>query len=81
VGPHRASTSPQTGAKSDWHAHGLVEPFHLAAGLRMVGPGMGDLDPAQPELHLQGDPAVAALFAGEDRPVEFLTDVKLRRGS
>jgi hypothetical protein len=59
----------------------LVEPFHLAAGLRMVGPGMGELDPAQPELHLQGDPAVAALFAGEDRPVEFLTDVKLRRGS
>jgi hypothetical protein len=60
---------------------GLVKPFHLAAGLRMVGPGVADPDPAQPELHLQSDPALAALFAGEDRTVEFLSDVKPHRGS
>jgi hypothetical protein len=44
---------------------GLVEPFHLAAGLRVVGPGMGGADPALPELDLQCDPALAALSAGE----------------
>jgi hypothetical protein len=60
---------------------GLVEPFHLAAGLRMIRPGMADPDSAQPALDLQGDPALAALFAGEDRTIEFLSDVKPRRGS
>ena len=45
----------------------------------MVGPGVADPDPAQPELHLQSDPAVAALLRGEDRTVEFLRDVKRRR--
>jgi hypothetical protein len=47
----------------------------------VVGPGVAELHPEETEFDLQGDPAVAALFAGEDRPVEFLTDVKLRRGS
>jgi hypothetical protein len=58
-----------------------VEPLHLAAGLRMVGPGVADPDPAQPKLNLQSDPAVAALLRGEDRTIEFLTDVKLLWGS
>jgi hypothetical protein len=47
---------------------GLVEPLHLAAGLRMVGPGVADPNSAQPELHLQRDPALAALFPGEHCP-------------
>ncbi len=42
---------------------------HLAAGLRMVGPGMADLDPEQAEFDLQGDAALAALFDGEDGSV------------
>jgi len=58
-----------------------VKPFHLAAGLRMVGPGVADVDPTQAELHLKGNPALTSLFTGEDRTVEFLTDVKLRSGS
>src|SRR5215213_8561808 len=47
----------------------LVEPLHLAAGLRMVRPAMADPDAAQPELDLQRNPALATLFAGEDRPI------------
>jgi hypothetical protein len=31
------------------------------------------------QLDLKGDPAVAALFGGENCPIEFLTDVKLLR--
>jgi hypothetical protein len=58
---------------------GLVEPFHFAAGLRMVGPGVVELHSKDTEFDLQSDPAVAALFGGEDRPIEFLTDVKLLR--
>jgi hypothetical protein len=56
-----------------------MEPFHLPAGLRMVRPRMMQPDSAQPQLHFQRDPALTTLFAGEDRPIEFLTDVKLRR--
>jgi hypothetical protein len=48
---------------------GLVEPFHLAAGLRMVGPGVVELDSKDAEFDFQGDPTFAALFGGEDRPV------------
>ena len=55
---------------------GLVEPFHLAAGLGMVGAGVRHPDPTQAELHLQRNPALASLFTGEDCTVEFLTDVK-----
>jgi len=47
----------------------------------MVGPGVADVDPTQAELHLKGNPALTSLFTGEDRTVEFLTDVKLRSGS
>jgi len=48
---------------------GLMEPFSLAAGLRMVRPGVVQPDPAQSELDLQRDPALAALLGGEDRPI------------
>src|SRR5512132_3706051 len=47
----------------------LVEPFHLAAGLRMVRAGVVQPDPSQSELDLQRDPALAALFGGEDRAI------------
>jgi len=40
---------------------------------------VADPDPAQAQLDLQSDPALAAQFAGEHCTVEFLTDVKLRR--
>jgi hypothetical protein len=40
---------------------------------------MADLDPEQAELDFQRNSALAALFGGEDRPVEFLSDVKLLR--
>ena len=46
---------------------GLVEPFDLAAGLGMVGPGMTHADAAQPALHLQRNPALTSLFTGEHR--------------
>jgi hypothetical protein len=42
---------------------------------------MADPHAPQPELHLQHNPALTALFTGEDRPIEFLTDVKLLWGS
>jgi hypothetical protein len=42
---------------------------------------MVELHPEDTEFDLEGDPALAALFGGEDRPIEFLTDVKLRWGS
>ena len=73
--------SPRGGAglRGEPFLEGLVEPFHLAAGLRMIGPGVADPDPAQAQLDLQSDPALAAQFAGEHCTVEFLTDVKLRR--
>ena len=47
----------------------------------MVGAGMAEPDSGQAELDLQRHPALAALFPGEDGPIEFLTDVKLRWGS
>jgi hypothetical protein len=55
---------------------GLVEAFDLAAGLRVVGAGVGVADPEQAEVDLDGDPAGAAGFAGEDCAVEFLGVVK-----
>jgi hypothetical protein len=55
---------------------GLLEPFDLAAGLGVVGPGVVEPDAEAAELDLEGDAAAAALPAGEDRTVEFLTDVK-----
>jgi hypothetical protein len=53
--------------------------FHFAAGLRVIGPGVVELHSKDTEFDLQSDPAVAALFGGEDRPIELLTDVKLLR--
>ena len=49
---------------------GLVEPFHLAAGLRMVGPGVVETGPraARAATSSATRPSTA-LFAGEDRPV------------
>jgi hypothetical protein len=35
----------------------------------VVGPGVAELHPEEAEFDLQGDPAVAALFGGEDRTV------------
>jgi hypothetical protein len=40
---------------------------------------VAELHPEEAEFDLQGDPAVAALFGGEDCPIEFLTDVKRLR--
>ena len=55
---------------------GLVESLDLAAGLRVVGPGVveDDAEPAQEAF--EGDLAVTTGFAGEDGTVEFLRDVK-----
>jgi hypothetical protein len=47
----------------------------------VVGAGVRHPDPAQAELHLQHNPALTSLFAGEGGTVEFLTDVKPHRGS
>jgi hypothetical protein len=69
----------QTGHGVSWRLRGqpllyrLVEAFHLATGLGMVGAGMADLDPEQAEFNLQSDPALAALFRGEDRPCRGTT--------
>ena len=35
----------------------------------MVGPGVVEPDPEDTELNLEGDPALATLFGGEDRPI------------
>jgi hypothetical protein len=35
-----------------------------------------EFDPEDTQLNFQGDAALAALFGGEDRTIEFLTDVK-----
>jgi hypothetical protein len=48
---------------------GLVEALDLAAGLRVVGPGVVEEDPSLAELDLEGDPAAASGCAGEDRAV------------
>jgi len=39
--------------------HGLVEPFDRAAGLRMVGPGMGEPNPRAVARQLERDPAAS----------------------
>jgi hypothetical protein len=48
---------------------GPVEAFNLAAGLRVVGPGVGEDDAAGVQGDLEGDPAAAAVAAGEDGAV------------
>ena len=40
---------------------GLVEAFDFPAGLRVVGPGVGEPDPAGVAGELEGDPAAAAV--------------------
>ena len=55
---------------------GLLEAFDLALGLRMMGAGVVEPDAEAAELDFEGDPAAVAREAGEDRSVEFLTDVK-----
>jgi hypothetical protein len=52
---------------------GLLEPLHLPAGLRVVGPGVVEPDAQSPELDLEGDPAAAAGNAGEDCPLSVST--------
>jgi hypothetical protein len=37
----------------------------------VVGPGVVEFHPEDTEFDLQSDPAVAALFGGEDRPIEL----------
>jgi hypothetical protein len=44
---------------------GLVEPFDLPAGLRMVGAGVVEADAEAAEFDLERDPAAADSFAGE----------------
>jgi hypothetical protein len=48
---------------------GLLESLDLAAGLRMVGPGVVEADPESAEFDLEGDAAAAAGCAGEDGAV------------
>jgi hypothetical protein len=48
---------------------GLVEPFDLAAGLGVVGPGVPKPNPSTVQGDLQGHAAVAAGAAGEHRAV------------
>jgi len=55
---------------------GLVETLDLAAGLRVVGAAVAEPDPKRGELAFEGDPAAAAVKAGEDGAVEFLSGVK-----
>ena len=43
----------------------LVKPLHLSAGLRVVGPGVTQRNAERDGLAFQGDPAVAAVGAGE----------------
>ena len=52
-----------------------MEAFDLAAGLGVVGPGVGEEDALFVEGDLEGDPAQAAVAAGEDGAVEFLRGV------
>lgn len=55
---------------------GLLQAFDLPAGLRVVPAGVVLPDPALAEFDLEGDAPFATRFAGEDRAVEFLRDVK-----
>jgi hypothetical protein len=59
---------------------GLVEALDLAAGLRVVGAAMAEPDPERGEFAFERDPAAAAVKAGEDGAVEFLSGVKLFGG-
>ena len=43
----------------------LVKPLDLSAGLRVVGPGVTQRNAERGGLAFQGDPAVAAVGAGE----------------
>ena len=45
----------------------------------MVGPGVIEPHAEGAEFNFQRDPALTALFGGEDGTIEFLTDVKLLR--
>jgi hypothetical protein len=59
---------------------GLVEAFDLALGLRMVGVAvfLGDAEAGEQVFEAV---AAAGEAGGVDRSVEFLSDVKPRRGS
>jgi hypothetical protein len=48
---------------------GLVEAFYLAAGLRMVGAAVLESDAAAVQGDFEGDPAGAAIAAGENSSV------------
>jgi hypothetical protein len=48
---------------------GLLEALDLAAGLRVVGPGVVEADPESAEFDLENDCAAAAGRAGEDGAV------------
>ena len=55
---------------------GLVEALDLAAGLRVVGAAVSEGYPQRGEFAFERDPAAAAVEAGEDRTIEFLSGVK-----
>jgi hypothetical protein len=59
---------------------GLVEAFDLAAGLGVVGAGVGQSDVQRGQVAFERDLAAAAGGGGEDRAVEFLIVVKGRCG-
>jgi hypothetical protein len=65
----------QDGQRPGWWLAGepflqrLMEPFDLAAGLRVVGPGVGEHDTALVQGEFERDPAHAAVAAGEHRAV------------
>lgn len=63
------SDGDRAGLSVEPFLQGLVESFDLAAGLRVIGAGMGEPDPASVTGDLQGDPAAAAGSAGEHRAV------------
>ena len=48
---------------------GLLEAFHFALGLGVVGSGVVEPDSEAAEFDFEGDPAAAAGQTGEDRPV------------
>jgi hypothetical protein len=63
------SQGPGPGPGGEPLLEGLVEPFHLAAGLGVVGPGVPEPDPSAGQGDLQGHAALAAGAAGEHRAV------------
>jgi hypothetical protein len=60
---------PGSGLAGEPFLEGLVEPFDLAAGLRVVGPGVPEADAASVQGDLEDHPAATAGATGEDRPV------------